>query len=129
MELEDKIRGWPRTPQNDPFWIASNDLAEELGRILGLVVVVGFNEFCAPTIADAIDVAAQGDTTKIIVTTPMMTRGGEHSENDIPEVIGGARKKYPGIDIVYAWPFSTESVAGFLGCQVERFLQFMQGCE
>jgi sirohydrochlorin cobaltochelatase len=48
QELEAKMRPWPRTVQNDPFYAGSQDLARHLRRETGLEVVVGFNEFLRP---------------------------------------------------------------------------------
>lgn len=121
-ELEAKVRAWPRTPQNDPFYAGSLDLAEHLRRTSGLEVVLGFNEFCAPKLDDAFDRAAGIAGEKIIVVTPMMTRGGEHSAVDIPETIRRARDKHPTKQFIYAWPFATEDIARFLASQVSRFL-------
>jgi sirohydrochlorin cobaltochelatase len=122
QELETKMRAWPRTPQNDPFYAGSLDLAKHLRRASGLEVVVGFNEFCAPPLDEAFDRAARAART-IVVVTPMMTRGGEHSAVDIPEAIRRAGAKYPAVRFVYAWPFATEDIARFLASQVTRFLQ------
>jgi sirohydrochlorin cobaltochelatase len=119
--LEGKMRSWPRTPENDPFHAASLEIAQALKEILGTVVLVGFNEFCAPTIEEAIGEAASRSPDKIIVTTPMMTRGGEHSEKDIPEAIIRAQELYPNVEIVYAWPYDISDVAGFLAKQIKRF--------
>ncbi|GAG77021.1 unnamed protein product, partial [marine sediment metagenome] len=62
-----------------------------------LRIVVGFNEFCSPSLDDAFEEAIKQDPEKIIVITPMMTQGGEHSEKDIPEAIERAKKKNPNI--------------------------------
>jgi sirohydrochlorin cobaltochelatase len=120
--LESKMRAWPRTGQNDPFYAGSQDLAKELRRESGLEVIIGFNEFCAPTLDDAFDGAATRQAEKIIVITPMMTRGGEHSAIDIPAAIRRAQQKFSAQKIVYAWPFPTEDIARFLYSQVTRFL-------
>jgi len=120
--LEAKIRNWPRTPENDPFHAASLEIAHELKEILETDVFVGFNEFCAPTIEDAIGEAASQSPNKIIVTTPMMTRGGEHSERDIPLAIKRAQELYPDVEIVYAWPYDISDVAGFLAKHIKRFV-------
>jgi len=119
--LEEKMRNWPRTPENDPFHAASLEIAHALKEILGTDVIVGFNEFCAPTIEEAIGEATSRSPEKIIVTTPMMTRGGEHSEKDIPEAINRAQKLYPDMEIVYAWPYNISDVTGFLAGHIKRF--------
>jgi sirohydrochlorin cobaltochelatase len=121
-ELEARVRAWPRTPRNDPFYAGSLDLAEHLRRASGLEVILGFNEFCAPTLDEALDLAAGRADEKIIVVTPMTTRGGEHSAVDIPVTIRRARDRHPEKEFIYAWPFATEDIARFLSSQVFRFL-------
>ncbi len=121
-ELEEKMCRWPRTRENDPFFAASCDIAEALQKALNCKVFIGFNEFCAPKITEAIDRAASQKPDKIIVVTPMMTPGGEHSEKDIPAAISQARGRYPKIPMVYAWPYAPEEIAGFLSEHVRRFV-------
>ena len=121
-ELDSKVRNWPRTPENDPYWIASNDLAKLLEEKTNSPVVVGFNEFCSPSIEEAIDMAAKKQPERIVVVTPMMTRGGEHSEVDIPKAISMAREKYTTINIVYAWPFDSNEIASLLMKQINVHL-------
>lgn len=121
-QLEAKIRAWPRTGQNDPFYAGSQELARHLREESGLEVIVGFNEFCAPNLDEALERAAAREAGKIVVVTPMMTRGGGHSAVDIPEAVRRAQQKFPRQKIVYAWPFSTEDIARFLASQVSRFL-------
>jgi len=119
--LEARMRDWPRTAQNDPFYAASQELVAQLARAAGLPVLVGFNEFCAPCLDDALDQAA-GGVERVVVVTPMMTRGGEHAEADIPAALDRARARHPSVEFVYAWPFVPADVARFLADQVERFL-------
>jgi sirohydrochlorin cobaltochelatase len=120
-ELEAKMRRWPRTGDNDPFYAGSVELAGQLRRESGLDVILGFNEFCSPSLAGALDQAAP-TAQKILVITPMMTRGGEHSAVDIPEAIRAARDRHPGKEFVYIWPFPTKDIARFLAGQISRFL-------
>lgn len=119
--LENRMREWPRTEQNDPFYAASVALAAELERQTGIKAMVGFNEFCAPDISRAIDDAAGQGGDNITVVTPMLTRGGNHAEIEIAGIVKQAEKKHPGTRIVYAWPFETADTAGFLAKQVKRF--------
>ena len=51
----------------------------------------------------------------------MITRGGSHSENEIPEELEALRKKFKGIDIQYAWPFDMDTFALFLSTHVKIF--------
>ncbi len=121
-ELDSEVRNWPRTPENDPFYAGAQDMAAQLASASGYEVIVGYNEFCAPRIDEAMDQAAVQGADKIIVVTPMMTRGGEHAEKEIREEIERGRKKYPGVEISYAWPFEPSEVAQFLAAQVGKFV-------
>lgn len=122
-ELDAKMRAWPRTAQNDPFYIGSQALAAELVCVTEYPVIVGFNEFCAPSLDEAFDRAVEQGASRIIVVTPMVTRGGEHSEADIPAAVRRAQTRHPGLSLLYAWPFATPCVAQFLAAQVEHFLE------
>ena len=116
--LDAKIRAWPRNPQNDPFWAGSHELAEHLRMATGSEVIVGFNEFCAPALDDALDeAAARGD--KVIVVTPMVTRGGEHSEVEIPAAVRRAQERHPTASFAYVWPLDVSAVARFLAAQMD----------
>lgn len=119
-ELDAKMRNWPRTQDNDSYFYASNELAEEISNQKGYKVIVGFNEFCSPSLDDAFDAASKVGSEKIIVITPMMTRGGEHSEKDIPKAIERAKKKFPRIQFSYVWPFNISKVATFLAEQIQE---------
>ena len=121
--LETKIREWPRTSANDPFHEASLELAGYLEHIGSYPVFLGFNEFCAPSLEQALDTAISGKPQTLIVITPMLTPGGNHSEKDIPAAIALYRDKYPDIDFVYAWPYDMAHVGRFLSEQIERILQ------
>jgi sirohydrochlorin cobaltochelatase len=120
-ELELKIRTWPRTESNDPFFAGASEMAQQLNMISGCDVIIGFNEFCSPTLEEAIALAGENKPDKIVVITPMMTRGGEHAGLDIPRKIKVAQAQNPDIPIVYAWPFEVSAVAKFLFSQVKRF--------
>jgi sirohydrochlorin cobaltochelatase len=115
------MRGWPRTPANDPFYAASRELAQALSCETGVEVLVGFNEFCAPDLEEALGEAAAGGAESVIVVTPMMTRGGEHAEIDIARAVEDFRGRHPGIKITYAWPFETAEVARFLAGHIAKF--------
>jgi sirohydrochlorin cobaltochelatase len=117
--LDARIRAWPRTVQNDPFWAGSQELAEHLRTATGSEVIVGFNEFCAPTLDDALDQAAK-QSDKVFVLTPMMTRGGEHSEVEIPDSVKRAQERHPNVAFKYAWPLDISAIARFLAEQIAR---------
>lgn len=120
--LEARIREWPRTEKNDPFREGSLAICRELERASGHRVLLGFNEFCAPTVDEALEAALQAGSP-VVVLTPMLTRGGEHAEVDIPAAIARARARHPGADIRYAWPFAPDKVAGFLNEQLGHCLK------
>jgi sirohydrochlorin cobaltochelatase len=118
-DLEARIRAWPRTPENDPFHAGSVALAQALANAASLSVVLGFNEFCSPTLEEALDQAAL-ESGKVIIVTPMLTSGGEHAGAEIPAAIQRARIRHPRTDFIYAWPYEPSAVAAFLAAQVKR---------
>jgi sirohydrochlorin cobaltochelatase len=118
--LEARIRTWPRTEANDPFWAGSMALAKALQQASGQPVEVGFNEFCSPALGEAMDAAVASGAKRLRVVTPMMTHGGDHAEVDIPRSIAEARLRHPGVAFDYVWPFPLEDIARFLVRQLER---------
>ncbi len=119
--LEDRMRNWPRNEGNDPFYSASQELASHLSRASGYEVIVGHNEFCAPSIDEALQIAADMSASRIFVATTMMTRGGDHAEKDIPAAIDRFRGLHPDIEVTYAWPFDMARVAQFLSDHIQQF--------
>ena len=119
-ELNEKVRSWPRTSTNDPFYAGSIALAKQLEVASKMTVILGFNEFCAPSLDEALEQAALA-AERVLVITPMMTRGGEHSERDIPASIRTAQNNHRQVDFQYIWPFDVSEVAGFLAEQLKRF--------
>jgi sirohydrochlorin cobaltochelatase len=126
-ELDAKMRAWPRTAENDPFHAASKQMAEQVGQVTGARVIVGFGEFCAPTMDEALDQAAELAPERVVVITPMMTRGGEHSEVEIPAAVRRAEGRHPGVHFAYVWPFELPEVARFLATQIDHFLARFTG--
>ena len=120
-ELEAKIRNWPRNQQNDPFFVASEKLGKDLEEVTGSKVLVGFNEFCAPSASHVLTEATHQGAKEVIVTTPMLTRGGHHSEEEIPELIQDAQERHPETTFRYAWPFDSLQIARFLAAHIEKF--------
>ncbi len=116
-DLDRRIRTWPRTRENDLYFFASKEIAEALERSSGSEVLVGFNEFCAPSLDEALDQAGK-KSNSVIVVTPMMTRGGSHSELDIPAAIQKAQRIHPSVDFNYIWPFDVGGIANFLTDQI-----------
>lgn len=121
-ELEEKIRRWPRTPANDPYHAASYELADAVRLETGLDVAVGFNEFCAPRLDEALEKALEDGAAKLVVVSTMLTRGGEHAEREIAQTVALARQAHPGAEILYAWPFETDGIARFLAGHIRRFI-------
>lgn len=121
-QLEARMRAWPRTGENDPLYVSSMAMAVELSQAAGLPVVVGFNEFCAPSVEEAMRQAIDDGAQKVVVITPMLTPGGEHAEHDIPATIERVQSAHPDVAIVYAWPFKMEDVARFLAARVVQEL-------
>lgn len=119
--LERRIRAWPRTAANDPFYVASQAIGAELSHLTGREVIVAFNEFCAPDVEEGLDLAVQHGGQRVIVLTPMLTRGGDHAEKEIPAAIERARQRHPSVTFVYAWPFADAAIARFLADQIARF--------
>ena len=117
LELQTRVRSWPRTPSNDPFFEGSTKLAQQLEETSGLRVLLGFNEFCAPSLDETLERAASS-AEQVLVITPMVTRGGEHSEKDIPASISRVRLHHPEVSFIYVWPFDIGDVAMFLSEQI-----------
>lgn len=120
-ELDQKIRSWKRTSENDPFYTGSLALASNLAETSELDTRLAFNEFCDPPLEAAIRQAAAEGAKRIVVVTPMMTAGGEHAEVEIPAELERLKAELEGIELVYAWPFNPHEVALFLTAQVQRF--------
>jgi sirohydrochlorin cobaltochelatase len=84
------------------------------------LLAVGYNEFCRPTIAEAIDSVIRQGATRILVMPSMLTPGGIHSERDIPRTLEALRADRPGVTIEYLWPFDVERVAALLASHVRQ---------
>jgi sirohydrochlorin cobaltochelatase len=122
LELDTKIRRWPRTPQTDPYRAGLEALAALLKVSLnGDLFAVAYNEFCAPTVEEAVEALIAGGATAITLVPSMLTPGGSHSEIEIPETLKHLRAKHPGIELRYAWPFDLGQVASMLAGQIQRF--------
>jgi sirohydrochlorin cobaltochelatase len=119
--LDEKMRSCPRNPDNDPFHTRSVDLARHLHEVTRQEVILGFNESCSPRLEEAFEQAVEGNSVKIFVVTPMMTRGGEHSEVDNPAAIERLKTEFPDIPVEYVWPQDSSKVAKFLSDQISYF--------
>ena len=122
IELDGKIRRWPRTPETDPYQSGLEAVAAQLRANLGEVLfAVAYNEFCAPTLEDSVKELIKKGATHITVTTTMFTPGGSHSEVEIPGILEQLRKQHPDIVLRYAWPFDMNLIAAMLATQVNQF--------
>lgn len=122
VELDQRIRRWPRTVQTDPYRAGLEALAARLRPLLGDVdFALAYNEYCAPTLEEAAAALIAGGARHITVVSSMATPGGSHSEIEIPETIERLRTKHPEISFRYAWPFDLDRIAGLLAEHVRRF--------
>ncbi|GJL77872.1 MAG: hypothetical protein NPINA01_08610 [Nitrospinaceae bacterium] len=122
LEIDHKIRQWPRTPESDPYKNGLEAIALQLSARLGPVkLVTAYNEFCAPTLEEAVDGLVQAGKDHISLVSTMFTPGGSHSEIEIPEEVRDLQLKYPEVEIVYAWPFDLRKVAEMLFQHIESF--------
>lgn len=116
-EIEDTMRQWPRSEDNDAYFAGASQLARALHDEMGIPVLLAFNEFCAPTLEEAVLHATRNlGSTSIRVITPMLTRGGRHSEFDIPQAIERAKRDIadPAVTVAYVWPVPATQTAAFL---------------
>jgi sirohydrochlorin cobaltochelatase len=122
VELDGKIRQWPRSPETDPYQAGLEAVAAHLRTELdGVLFAVAYNEFCAPTLEESVAELVAKGATHITVTTTMFTPGGSHSELEIPEILDHLRPRHPTVDLRYAWPFDLQQVAHMLAQQIRRF--------
>lgn len=121
-ELDRSVRRWPRTPQNDPYQAGLQELAEKLRMFLASTPVEpAFNEFCAPSIEEAAEKLVKAGCRKVLLATVMTTRGGMHSEIELPEIAQKLRALHPGVEFVYAWPYDTVQVAELIARNLRRY--------
>jgi sirohydrochlorin cobaltochelatase len=122
VALDTDLRRWPRTSATDPYQARLERVAMHLRlRLAPTRLALAHNEFCAPTLPEAIRALAADGVTDIVAVPSMLTPGGAHTELEIPESIDAVRAEFPHLDICYAWPFAAEHLAGFF---VEHLLQF-----
>ena len=120
--LDVELRHWPRTPATDPYQAGLQTLAAHLRpRLAPVRLELAYNEFCAPTLAEAVRALAAAGATAIIAVPSMLTPCGVHTEIEIPESIAALRVEFPHLDIRYAWPFAAERLASLLVEHLRRF--------
>ena len=100
--LEKRIRYWPRTRLNDPFYTVSQDIAEQLSTDTHCPVILGFAEFCAPALDEAFDEAVSEGAEQIVVVTPDMSLEGAYPDLDINQAINRVKKRHPAVRVICA---------------------------
>ncbi len=127
--LDHEIRSWPRTPANDPFHFGILAIARSLEpKLKGAKLVIAYNEFCGPSIEDAVADLVEQEFQEITLLTTMFTPGGVHSEVEIPEIAHALQSQYPGVKITYPWPFDLNQVADLLAMQSGSSCTTQQTC-
>ena len=122
-ELDARIRSWPRTGQNDPYKAGLERLAEVLRPLLSdKIFAIGYNEFCSPSVPEAIHQVIREGASRVLVIPTMLTPGGVHSEQDIPRSLEKVRADHPGVSIDYVWPFDLQEVARLLAHHIEKVI-------
>jgi len=122
VALEAELRHWPRTPANAPYQAGLESLAAHLRpRLEPARLVLAYNEFCAPTVAEAVRALAAEGMTDIVAVPSMLTPGGVHAEIEIPEIIDELRVEFPHLSVRYAWPFAGEHLAAFFVDHLRQF--------
>jgi sirohydrochlorin cobaltochelatase len=118
LELDRMIREHPRTAATDPYQAGIEAIAAELRpKLEGCRLAIAYNEFCAPSIAQAVRQLAEEGVRHVTVVPTMITPGGSHSEIDIPKALAALRAELE-LTIDYAWPFDVRGVAAFLAAHV-----------
>jgi sirohydrochlorin cobaltochelatase len=122
LELDTKIRTWPRTPETDPYQAGLEALGAQMKSMLnGALFGLAYNEFCGPTLQEAVEDLIKQGAQSITVVSTMFTPGGSHSEYEIPEEMEELRQKHPNVTLTYAWPFNLSHVSKMLMEHIARF--------
>ncbi len=123
-QLDAKIRNWPRHADNDPYKAGLERLGGALRPLLPTKLLsIGYNEFCCPSIPEAIEEVIQAGATRILVIPSMLTPGGVHSEVDIPRAVKECAQRFPKVAIEYVWPFDLGQVAKLLVSHIQQTLK------
>ena len=117
--IDAQVRNWPRTKESDPYRAGLEAVAARLAPLIGeRHLAVAYNEFCAPSVEDAIEQVVNDGANSIVLLSTMFTPGGSHSELEIPEIVEAAARQHPQVDIRYAWPYDLDRVAEFLSAHL-----------
>jgi sirohydrochlorin cobaltochelatase len=118
--VDAQVRNWPRSKESDPYRAGLEAVAARLAPLIGeRRLIVAYNEFCVPSVEDAIERAVNDGATSIVLLSTMFTPGGSHSEVEIPEIVETACRMHPQVDIRYAWPYDLDRVAEFLSAHLD----------
>ncbi|UCE97255.1 MAG: CbiX/SirB N-terminal domain-containing protein [Dehalococcoidia bacterium] len=120
-ELDKKIRNWPRTEHNDPLIASSHQLSTLLKQTTNYEVIVAYNEYCSPSVDEALDLAVRSGADKIVVIPMSMVSVGGQLEVDIAKAIEHAQSWRIGIPITCAWPFDISEVIQLIKKHINRF--------
>ena len=122
LELDTKIRTWPRTEKTDPYQAGLESLATHVRPLLnGAQFALAYNEFCGPTLSEAIEDLIGKGATKITIVSTMFTPGGSHSEFEIPEELLELKARHSDVTLNYAWPYDLNHVARMLLDHIQKF--------
>lgn len=122
--LDEALRSHPRTEQTDPYKAGLEKLARALeSRLFGSRLYLAYNEFCAPSVPEAVGRAVADGAREVVVLSSMLTPGGSHAEVEIPELVAELSRTHSHVSIRYAWPFDLASVAALMADQVAKFIE------
>ena len=122
LELDTKIRTWPRTPESDPYQAGLEALGAQMKPMVnGALFSLAYNEFCGPTLQEAVEDLIKQGAGSITVVSTMFTPGGSHSEYEIPEELEELRHKHPDVTLKYAWPYNLNHVSKMLTEHIAEF--------
>ena len=115
-ELDQKIRPWPRTPETDPYQAGLEKLATHLKHLIGKIQFsTAYNEFCTPTLEEAVEKQIAEGATDITVVSTMFTPGGSHSEYEIPEEMAANGEDGGLVNMVRGYFIFAVFTGGILG--------------
>jgi sirohydrochlorin cobaltochelatase len=80
--------------------------------------VVAYNEFCAPSLDDAVTELVADGVGRITVVPSMLDARRRPLGVEIPETLVALRSRFPGVELRYAWPFDADAVADLLALQL-----------
>lgn len=121
IDVDRTIRRWPRSAETDPYQSGLQTLASHLQPLLdGALFGIAYNEYCAPTLEEAVAGLIRQGANDITVVTTMFTPGGAHSEIEIPEILERLRNQHRSVTLRYAWPFDLTLVAAMLAKQLDH---------